>query len=165
MFCFQNPPVYSENAVPMVPVHNEYQQQQQQQPMSLPPMANTTSQIDQEFTQINQQIQGLSLQYQNQSYEYGTVGAETAQNSSGEMNNYGESTNQYAQSNLYEPTQQQQQTDYYGHSQQNDSVANNSAGYAEQQMYQQQTFNDPLNYGSPSYGAAEVIFTIFFFLF
>lgn len=140
----------------MVPVHNEYQQQ----PMSLPPMANTTSQIDQEFSQINQQIQGLSLQYQNQSYEYGSMGTETAQNSSGEVNNYGDTTNQYAQPNLYEPTQQQQQQqqqpDYYGHGQPNDSVPNNSGGYAEQQMYQQQTYNEPLGYSSPNYGAAEV---------
>lgn len=165
----------------MMPVQNELYQQQQQ-PMSLPPMTNTNSQIDQEFTQINQQIQGLSLQYQSQTYEYGNVGVETTQSQPAEVNSY-DSQNQYAQPNLYEP---QPQTDFYGHSNQSiEANANNATGYPEQQpllqqqqqpqspqqqptqMYQQQTYNDPLAYNAPNsptyeYGnAAEVNFCTF----
>lgn len=136
----------------------------QQQPMSLPLSANTSSQIDQEFTQINQQIQGLSLQYQSQPYDYGNTGVEATQSQHAEVNSY-DSPNHYAQQNLYEP---QPQTDYYGqNTQPNEPVGSDVGGYSEQQpaqMYPQQTYNDPLAYNTPNYGAAEVNFAhIYYF--
>lgn len=155
MFSLQAAILHSENVVPMIPVSNDIYHQQ---PMSLPPQTTATSQIDQEFTQINQQFQDLSLQYQNPSYEYGNIGVDATQNQAAERNNFVDSSNQYAQQNLYET---QQTSDFYGQTQQTEAIGNNIGGYADQQsqqMYQQQTYNDPMAYGTTNYGAAEVRF-------
>lgn len=152
----------------MIPTNSDLYQHQQ--PISLPTIPTTNSQIDQEFTQINQQFQDLSLQYQNPSYEYGTLNA--TQGQATEAGNYIDSANQYAQQNLYDHQQQQQQqqpqqqpqTDFYGQSQRIDSISNNTAGYGDttQQIYQQhqQSYNDPMSYDASNYGASEVSFSI-----
>lgn len=131
-----------------------------QQPMSLPPVA---SQIDQEFTQINQQFQDLSLQYQNPTYEYSTMHHNEAappQTETNTMNSYSGMDNEYGQQTHYDQQQQQQQqpqNEYYGQTHQNDS-SGSSNNYGDQsappppQMYQSQTFNDPMSYGGMNYG-------------
>lgn len=158
-FLLQVAPVYTENTVSMMPV-DSYQQQQQQQPMSLPPMP--TSQIDQEFTQINQQLNSLNLQYTNPSYEYSTaqpneVSMMPAQQEIQSPNNYTETD--YQQNQMYE---NHQQSEYYGQPQQNDSSSSSNT-YGDQstvpQMvpgYQQPSYSDPMAYGTSNF--AEVTF-------
>lgn len=152
-------PVYTENTVPMMPV-DSYQQQQQQQPMSLPTMP--TSQIDQEFTQINQQLNSLNLQYTNSSYEYSTTQSNEvpmmpAQQEIQSPNNYTEID--YQQNQNYE---NHQHSEYYAQPPQNDSSSSSNT-YADQstvpQMvpgYQQPSYADPMAYATSNF--AEVTF-------
>lgn len=148
----ETPVVHAENAVPMIPM-DPYSQQS----VSLPPTSNSTSQIDQEFTQINQQIHDLSLRCQNPTYEYENVGTGASYNQPLDANavsSYGD--NQYAL-NSYEPLEQ---TDYYGQPQQHSELPGSIAtGYPEQptqQSYQTPTYNEPQAYGASNYGTNEV---------
>lgn len=137
---------------------------QQQQPMSLPPTTNLSSQIDQEFSQINQQFQDLSLQYQNPTYEYGNVGVESPSTQPAEintMNSYGDQTNQYQQQQpiSYEPLQQ---TDFYGQQPQqpNEFTGNTNTGYTEHQTPQQYQYGEQQAYGASNFGSNEVNFRL-----